>query len=258
MLALIAGQGALPKLIAPKAKLIAALAGNPPDLRPDLTFRLEHLGTFLKTLADKGATEVCFAGAVRRPAFDPSQIDSATLPLVAQLQATFAQGDDAALKTVLHIFETAGFTIRAPHELAPELLPTAGVLSKAQPDEIAVANAGRAARVLAALGPADVGQGCAVHKGQIIAVEAAFGTEWMLASLASRPDGKGGLFYKAPKPQQDRRVDMPTIGPDTITAVANAGLQGITIEAGGVIVLDRAETITRANHHGLFLWVKDP
>lgn len=258
MLALIAGQGALPERLAPKAGLVAGLAGNQPLIETDLTFRLEHLGTLLQTLLDKGVTQVCFAGAIQRPAFDSSQIDQATLPLVTRLAATFQQGDDAALKTVLQIFEEKGLVIKSAHEIAPDLLPDAGCLTETQPDEVAIANAQRAASVLSIMGPADVGQGCAVHRGQVIAIEAALGTDWMLDSLKHRTDGPGGLFYKAPKPQQDRRVDLPTIGPNTVAVASQARLGGIAIEAGGVMILDLDATIQAANDNGLFLWVRQP
>ena len=121
MLALIAGEGALPALIAPEAGVTAALAGNRPQIATDLTFRIEHLGTLLDTLKSKGVTQVCFAGAVKRPAFDPSQIDRATLPLVPRLQAAFEQGDDGALRQILALFEETGFTIHAAHQLVPEV-----------------------------------------------------------------------------------------------------------------------------------------
>ena len=258
MLALIAGEGALPGLIAPEAGFTAALAGNPPQIPTDVTFRLEHLGTLLQTLKDKGVTEVCFAGAVKRPAFDPSQIDRATLPLVQRLAATFEQGDDAALRGILEIFEEAGFTIHAAHQLIPEVLPDPGVPTERQPDGMAKASAARAAEVLAIIAPADIGQGCVAHKGQIIAIEAALGTAWMLESLQNRTDGAGGLFYKAPKTNQDRRVDLPTIGPDTVSQAADAKLDGIVIEAGGVMILDQARTVAEADARGLFLWVRTP
>ncbi len=79
----------------------------------------------------------------------------------------------------------------------------------------------------------------------------------MLASVANlshlRPAGAKGLFYKAPKPLQDRRIDLPTLGPDTVEHAASAGLGGIVWEAGGVITLNLPAMIDTANRHGLFL-----
>ena len=85
------------------------------------------------------------------------------------------------------------------------------------------------------------------------------GTDWMLRTLGTeRPPGpEGGLLFKAPKSRQDRRIDLPVIGPPTVTGAAAAGLSGIVIEAGGVIVLEREAVLSEANRLGLFLWVQD-
>ena len=262
MLALVAGQGRLPKHLVDTADsrpLIASLARFPPDtLTPDVTFRIETLGSFLGVLKDKGVTEVCFAGALRRQPIEPAEIDEATMPFVPRMAEALKQGDDAALRTVLAIFEEAGFLVRAAHEIATDLLPEAGVLTDTPPTAADEADAERAAEVLACLGSADVGQGCVVHRRQVLAVEATYGTDWMLASLEHRPDtSTGGTFYKAPKPAQDRRIDLPTIGPDTVHAAADAGLYGIAIEAGGVMVLDKETVVVLADKLGLFVWVRE-
>ena len=89
-----------------------------------------------------------------------------------------------------------------------------------------------------------------------MSVEGVFGTDWMLKSLAARPDQGGGYLYKAAKPGQDIRADMPTIGPDTITAAKYARLDGVVIEHGRVMVVDREETVRRADEAGLILWVR--
>ena len=262
MLALIAGQGRLPAVLASsldQAPLVASLEGFIPDGLPvDLTFRIEHLGSFLAELKTKGATEVCFAGAVRRPPLDPSAIDAATMPLVPRIMQALHLGDDAALRVVLDIFEEAGITIRAAHDVLPKLLPDAGLLTTAPLSPTAEKDAARAAEIVAALGAADIGQACVVKAGQALALEGSFGTDWMLDSLVRRADGDGGLLFKAPKPGQDRRIDLPTIGLETVRAAAAAKLDGIVIEAGGVMVLDRDDTVKSADDRGLFIWVRQP
>jgi len=112
--------------------------------------------------------------------------------------------------------------------------------------------------VIAAMSRADVGQACVVQNGQAIAIEARFGTDWMLASLGARPDGPGGVLFKTPKPDQDRRIDLPVIGPATVAGAAAAGLSGIVIEAGGVLVLDRSRVVAECDRLGLFLWAREP
>lgn len=263
MLALIAGEGALPaKLMAAQATppLICELEGFESGLSPDpLVFRIERLGGFLAELTERGVTEVCFAGAIRRPPLDPSLVDAATMPLVPRMMQALQAGDDAALRTVIAFFEEAGFAVRAAHELVPELLPQAGVPTDAQPSDRNKQDAARAADRATLLAPADIGQALVVASGQVLAVEALGGTDWMLASLAGdrRPPGpSGGILYKAPKHGQDRRIDLPVIGPATVASARAAGLSGIVIAAGGVMVLDLQETIDAANAAGVFLWVR--
>jgi hypothetical protein len=261
MIALIAGRGALPaELIArlPERPMVCAMSGSEPDqVEADVTFRLEQLGSFLEELKSKGITQVCMAGAVTRPQIDPSAIDGATLPLVPVLQAAIAAGDDGALRAVIGILEQSGFEVKAAHEIAPDLLMPEGVPTKVKPGEIDKADAERASVIAFGLSAADIGQACAVRSGQAIAIETLFGTDWMLESLAQRPDGQGGLFYKAPKAGQDRRADLPTIGPATVAGAARAGLNGIVLEAEGVIVLDREEVVAACDRHGLFLWLRE-
>ena len=295
MLALVTGQGALPAAVAAaqaQRPLVCALAGNDPDgLQPDISFRIEHLATFMETLKVKAVTELCLCGTIVRPQIDPSQIDAATRPLVPKIAKAIARGEDSALRAVIGLFEQAGFTVRAAHELAPELIPPQGMLSRAMLPDDAHSDVAAALRVSASQGVADLGQACIIRGGAVLAREDARGTDAMLegvakgaapllgsadpvsdmmdmagdllGSVADWLSGdavqhamRSGLFYKAPKPGQDMRVDLPTIGPRTVELVAAAGLSGIVIASGGVIVLERSRVIETVNATGLFLWVR--
>ncbi|NNE79502.1 MAG: LpxI family protein [Silicimonas sp.] len=262
MLALIAGEGKLPAVLVenlPDLPHIASLQGHDPDhLVPDRRFRIEELGTLLAEFQALGITEVCFAGSIARPRIDTSRIDAATEPLVPRIKVALEKGDDGALREVLSIFEEAGMTIRAAHEFAAALLPVHGVFTTRKPSSQNEKDAARAADVLARTGILDIGQSCVVHHGQVLAIEGQFGTDWMLASLENRPDGRGGVFYKAAKPGQDRRIDLPTIGVDTVARAAKAGLDGLVLEEDGVMVLDLAAVERAADECGLFLWVRTP
>ena len=271
MIALIAGQGALPVLIARhlagegRAMRICELDGFPadPGLAPGTErtgFRIERLGSFLADLTASGIREVVFAGSLGRPAVDPAMIDAATMPLVPRMLAAMEAGDDATLRAVLALFEESGLAMRAAHDILPGLLPPPGVPTLCKPGKRDERDAARGAQIVAAMGAADIGQACAVARGQALAVEALPGTDAMLAGLgdlrARAPLPEGGLLYKGPKPGQDRRIDLPAIGPDTIDRAAGAGLSGLVIEAGGVMVLDLPEVTARADAAGLFLWVR--
>ncbi|NOC44741.1 MULTISPECIES: LpxI family protein [unclassified Ruegeria] len=261
MLALIAGTGTLPTEVVaqlPERPLICAMEGFLPDsLSADVVFPLEQLGSFIADLKARGVTDICLAGAVRRPPIDPSRIDAATLPLVPIIQKAILSGDDGALRAVIGILEGAGLTLRAAHEIAPGLLPPVGCLTEAQPSDADMADADRAAGILRAMGAADTGQACAVSKGQALAIEGVFGTAWMLQSLTQRPDAGGGILFKGPKPDQDRRADLPAIGPETVTDTVAAGLSGIVLEKGGVLVLEKERVIAECNRLGLFLYIRE-
>jgi DUF1009 family protein len=295
-LALICGRGRLPRIVAdaqPQRPLVCVLNGFEPDgLTADLTFHLETLGSLLDTLGSRGVTQVCLCGAIRRPPIDPSRLDAKTAPLVPRLQTALTSGDDGALRIVMQLFEEAGLTIVAAHELVPELVPQPGVLTLKTyaPQNAVEARLGQ--RTVAAMGARDAGQACVVRGDSVLAREDAAGTDAMLTRLArDRQTGSGdflsnpinaasdmfggllgdatdwltggssvsdgGILFKAPKPGQDRRADLPVIGAGTPDAVAAAGLSGIVIEAGGVMVLDRARTVARCDDLGLFLWVRE-
>ena len=297
MLALITGRGALPAAVAvaqAERPLICALQGNAPDhLVVDETFRIEHLGSFLQHLRARGVTDVCFCGAIDRPVMDPAQLDADTQPLVPVLAEAVAAGEDSALRAVLGIFEQTGFSVQGAHELAPDLLPPAGTLTRARAPWGVIDSLPGAEAVLQDQGKADQGQACVLRAGEVIAREDGRGTDAMLRDLAEpytrtgavsdpnawdfdvvgdalepaadwlsgpvaeqRAKARGGYLFKGPKPGQDMRVDLPTIGPATAMRAAEAGLDGIVIEAGGVMVLDQPRVVRILDAMGMFLWVR--
>ncbi|SFR03874.1 LpxI family protein [Poseidonocella sedimentorum] len=257
MRALIAGRGRLPELVAEAGPvLVCALEGQGPErLSPALTFRLEHLGTFLEDLSHRGVTEICLAGAIDRPGFDPAGLDAATAPLVPVLAKAIHSGDDGALRAIIELLEARGIGVMGAHEIVPDLVAQAGVLA-GQIDPQAEADAARGMALLDTLAPLDVGQACVAGAGQILGIEAAGGTAWMLATLPDTPQRAEGLLVKAAKPGQDRRADLPAIGPDTVAQAAEAGLRGIVLRAGDVMILDRPEVIAAAKAANLLLWAR--
>lgn len=269
--AIIAGQGGLPAHLIAALRaaglpyMVASLDGFPPDL-PDetpITFRIERLVPFLDHLAGRGVTRVAFAGAIRRPRIEPELFDPQSATLVPRIVGAMQTGDDAVLRAVAAIFEDWGMEVVGTEAIAPDLVPGPGILCGA-PTEADRRDAVRAAVIVRALGRLDIGQGAVVAQGLCLAIETLPGTDAMLGFVAERcgglrPDPRGakGVFYKAPKPGQDRRFDLPTLGPDTMRRVAQAGLAGIVWEARGVILLDRARAQAEAEANGLFLWAEE-
>lgn len=264
--ALIAGRGALPgALIAAMdaAPVICALDGFLPDgIAVDQVFRIERLAIFLDWLVGQHVTRVVFAGAVQRPRLDPSLMDPMSAQILPRIMAAFQAGDDATLRAIVGIFEEAGLAVVGVSDIAAALVPGPGVLA-GQTTEIDDRDATRAALIVAALGGVDVGQGAVVQQGLCLAVEVLAGSDAMLDSVVRlppnlRPDparGKG-VFYKAPKPGQDHRIDLPTLGVHTVKRAAASGLAGIAWQAGGVICLDLPAMILAADAAGLFLWAR--
>ncbi len=270
--AIIAGQGALPAALADALKgagvpyVTAEMEGFPADLPGEtpIRFRVERLAVFLDHLADLGVSRVVFGGSMRRPRIDPELIDPRTATLVPRLLAALQKGDDVLLREVMAIFEDWDFEVAGASGIAPGLVPGPGILAGA-PGEADRSDAARAAEIVAALGALDIGQGAVVAQGLCLATEALPGTDAMLGFVAAtgvrlRPDPNGGkgVLYKAPKPGQDRRVDLPALGPATVRAVAEAGLAGIAWEAGGVITLEQDAMVAEAKRAGLFLWAREP
>ncbi len=267
-IALIAGKGRLPLLLADQLgddAVLAELEGfeSLGTSRAGVErFRLERLVPFLDRLQDLGVTQAVFAGAVHRPRLDPALLDPATMQLLPRIMAAMAQGDDGTLREVITLMGEWGIEVVGAQDICPDLIAAPGVLvgePKAQDKQ----DAARGFAILAAMGTADVGQGCVVARGQCVALEALPGTDEMLSTLADQRARlpmlpAGGVFCKAPKAGQDRRIDLPALGPATVAAVAKAGLRGIAFDAGGVLLIDRAEMVDRAAELGVFLWAREP
>lgn len=256
--AIIAGTGTLPSCVAAALDdpFIAALDGFMPEgLAVHLTFRLERLALAMREIAAQGVDRVIFAGAVRRPALDPSLFDPETARMVPQIIAAMQGGDDGLLRAVIGVFEEAGFIVAGVEDVAPHLVPTSGVLTGSL-GYAEQRDAARAADIVRALGTVDVGQGAVVADGLCLALEALPGTDAMLEWVAATRQGTGGVFLKAPKPGQDRRIDLPTLGVATVRRAALAGLSCIAWEAGGVVLLDRDTVVAEAAAAGITLWAR--
>ncbi len=197
------------------------------------------------------------AGAVTRPDLAKIRPDLGLFRLLPQvLKFITAGGDDALLTRIIRMYEAQGLHVSGVHDVAPELLIAAGHLGNCRMDAASARDAAIGVKLLTALGDLDVGQGVVVVDGRIVAIEGVEGTDRMLARAAAlRQAGTmhAGVFVKRPKPKQERRVDLPTIGPRTIEGALAAKLAGISVAAGETLVLDRDETCAMADASGLFV-----
>ena len=215
---------------------------------PHEMVRILAAGRIIAALREHGCQDLVLVGPVRRPSLLDLRPDAEGARILARIGRAAFAGDDGLLAAVVRVFAEEGFRVLGAHEILNEALGPAGLLSQAAPDAVAMADIRRGVAVAAALGAVDVGQGCVVQQGMVLAVEAAEGTDAMLARCASlaRP-GRGGVLVKLVKPGQDRRTDLPTIGPETLRGAAAAGLRGVAFEAGGTILAERDAAIAAAD-----------
>ncbi len=266
-LGILAGNGRLPGEIA----RAAAVSGRPitiltigGDAASDLSVfspipvGFGQVGKIIGTFRSAGCREIVIVGGVNRPDLARLKPD---LGLVTNLSALvrliWSGGDDGLLRAVVRLFEAKGFTVVSPGSVAPSLLVASGPAGTITPSPADAADMLLGSSVVRALGRFDVGQAVVVSGGEIEAIEAAEGTDRMMARvtahrLTSRT--RGGVLVKRPKPGQEMRVDMPTIGPDTVTRAAAAQLSGIAVLAGETLIAERTKTIAAAADHGLFLY----
>ena len=268
-LGLIAGGGALPLRVAERCRqtdrpvFVVRLKGF---AEADLTafegadIGLGEFGKCVDALKRAGCRSVCLAGIVKRPDFANFKVDLQGMRVLPGIVSAAKKGDDALLRQVLKVFEDSGFAVEGADDIlgGQETLP-AGALGAVVPREADRADLLKALHVARAVGELDVGQGAVVSHGLVLAVEAQEGTDAMLERVAGLPaDIRGrapqGVLAKAPKPIQERKVDLPVIGPRTIELAARAGLAGVAGPAGDLIVIDREATIVAADRLGLFVW----
>lgn len=273
-LGLIAGGGKLPVELAAHCEAagrpfaVMRLRGfSDAALRryPGVDVGLGEFGKVFKALKAQGCEVVCFAGTVNRPEWSSLMPDLRGVKVIPALIKAARQGDDALLRRVLDEFETEGFEIEGAHEVVGEMTLPSGVLGAHSPRPQDQHDIERALLVAREIGKLDVGQGAVVCEGLVLAVEAQEGTDAMLRRVAELPlavrgsaERRRGVLAKAPKPIQETRVDLPTIGVATLQRAARAGLVGIVGEAGALLVVDREAVIACADDLGLFVLGVEP
>jgi DUF1009 family protein len=271
-LGIIAGAGELPIAIAEAASnggrdvFLVGIAGLAKE--KDLAaYRhgiagIGELGKMVALLREANCAEVTFAGRVPRPNFSDVKFDARGAMVLPKLLAAAVKGDDALLRAVLGVFEGEGLTVIGSDEAARALIAVEGAIGRARPTERDRTDMARGLAIVRAMGDFDIGQAAIVCDGLVLAVEAAEGTDEMLRRAAALPptirgsgEARRGVLVKAPKPAQERRVDLPVIGVRTVELAAAAGLAGIAVEGGSVLIMNRAAVAEAVDKAGLFLIV---
>jgi DUF1009 family protein len=262
-LGIVAGAGALPlRLVeacraAQRPVFVLAFEGaaDPAVTSgvPHAWVRLGAAGEGIRILRENSVEELVLAGGVKRPSLLSLKPDWRTAKFFARIGYR-ALGDDGLLTAIMRELEEEGFRVLGADSILGAALAPEGPLGRCLPDAEAQADIALGFKIVRALGALDIGQAAVVQQGLVLGVEAIEGTDALIARSAGlRREGPGGVLVKGLKPGQDRRADLPTIGPETVTAAAAAGLRGIAIEAGATFVLGRAELVAAADRAGLFV-----
>lgn len=269
-LGVIAGGGELPLVLAQFCAdmdrpyfvaRVSPYADQALERHPGASHGLGAIGARMQALRDAGCEAVVMVGQVPRPDMRTLELDEGAHALLPVLAAAAQQGDDALLRALLQAHERAGFRVLGAEEVMRELLAAHGAWGAIAPSAGDFADMKRAARAAAAIGRLDIGQGVVACSGIVLAVEAQEGTDAMLrrvgelpAALRGAANARRGVLVKRPKPIQEMRIDLPTIGLRTIEAAAAAGLAGVAVEAGAALVVRVEDVVAAADAAGLFVY----
>lgn len=264
---ILAGGGELPSLLVEACRaggrepfVIAFNGFTEPQAiagAPHAWLDIAAVGKTFRTLREADCSSVVLAGKFRRPSLSSLRPDARGIKVIARVAA--AGGDDAVLRVLIDELEGEGFRVVGADDLLKELIATPGALGAAQPAPDHRADIERGIKVSRALGDVDVGHAVVVQQNIVLGVEAAEGTDALLRRCADlKREGRPGVLVKLKKRQQERRADLPVIGPDTVAAVRDAGLAGIAFEADGTLVLSRARLIAAADAAHIFVYGLGP
>ena len=221
---------------------------------------LGQFGRFCRLARAERCRDLVLVGGLVRPSLRQLRLDWGTLRQMPLIIRSFRGGDDHLLSGMGRMFEGAGFRLVGAHEAAPDITAPKGALGRLGPAAAMADDIARGLALLAATSAFDIGQAAVVAGRRVLAVEAAEGTDAMLARVVTmRESGRislpagSGVLVKAPKRRQDRRFDLPSIGPDTVIGAAKAGLAGIAVIAGATIVAEPQRIVEEADRAGLFV-----
>jgi DUF1009 family protein len=253
---LIAGGGRFPLVFAESARraghrVIAVAHRNETD--PALAERVDgitwvklgQIGHLLEALRAGGATQSVMLGAItKRRFFADAMLDATGLKVLARVAI---RSDDNLLRAMARFLEEEGIPITDPTPFLADRLAPEGVLGRHAPTDEELADARYGLELARGIGRLDLGQTVVVKEGVALAVEALEGTDACIQRGGQLAKSGGFVVVKAVKPAQDRRFDLPAIGPDTVDSIREAKGRVLAVEAGATLVMDLAEVVARAD-----------
>ena len=262
-LCVIAGGGILPRKIAdnfdPSGDRIFFLAfRNVTD--PEVVVGRHHewleLGEVQKAIDAmhrNAVDKVVMAGPIQRPALSSLALDTRGLKMLAK-GGLKVFGDDGLLSLVAKEIEKEGIKVIGIEQILSEVLTKEGLLAGPALTKISWDDIKRGLQVLNSLGSCDVGQSIAVQEGIVLAIEAIEGTDQMIERAGSlQRNVSGPILIKMSKANQDKRVDLPTAGPETVNNAIRWGFQGLALEANNSLLLDKDRVIKIAEKNSFFV-----
>ena len=255
---LIAGNGRFPRLFAENARRLGyrvsavALIGETEPVLEGHVDRIHwisigHLGKLIKAFKQDGVREAVMVGGVKKTHLFAIRPDFRALTLLRRMNG---RKDDMILRALASELEAEGIQIRESTFGLKGLLVEEGVLSRRSPTKSERRDIEFGWDIALAVGKLDIGQCVVVKDCVVVAIEAVEGTDEAIRRGGALANG-GAVVVKRFKPQQDRRFDLPTVGPMTIEVMVKSGASVLAVEAGHALFLDRAEAIAAADKAGI-------
>ena len=263
---LIAGDGSFPLEVAKSVSqknneifIIAIKGSASKDIEryPHLWIRIGEIGKAIKAVKENNCKEVILIGGVKKPNVWLLRPDFGALKLFFKLIILPIKGDASILKTLLNFLEKDNkFKVVGAEKYIPYLLMSKGLIAGEKINEQSNIDIDIAIENCKNIGSKDIGQACVVVNGQIIASEDSLGTDKMLRDIISKEIrfNNEGVLVKLVKPIQDRRVDLPAIGLQTIKLAKEIGLCGIAIEDKSSFISNKEGVIEFANKNNIFIF----
>ena len=197
--------------------------------------------------------KVLFAGKVDKPNFSKLKLDFKGIYYIPRIIKSSKLGDAARLKAIIKILKEEKINTLSSTIFTPELSLKKGIYSKTRPNTQDKKDINKSIKVLNKSGAYSYSQGAVSRNNKVIAVEGKEGTQKMLSNIENKGNG---VLVKFPKKKQDTRVDLPTVGLNTLKQCSKAGLKGIVLKHKKNILLDKKKCIQFINKYKMFLTIK--
>ena len=207
-------------------------------------------GEILSLIKKKKSKKVLFAGKIAKPNLTSLKLDFKGIYYMPSVIRASKLGDAAIIKSIIKILSNEGIKVISSTSFNPELSLKKGNYSKTKPSRQDIISIKKGKSYFNKLNNLDHIQAFVVGDGKIIAKEGRDGTKKMFSKLRKKSNG---ILIKLPKTKQDLRLDLPTIGLQTLKDVKKYGLRGIVLKSKRNIFLDKKEVITFANKNKIFI-----